>query len=320
MNLEHRRDPLSYQGKNKTDSYFEGWYFKQVSSDSKDIVSFIPGISKNSSNSHSFIQVIIHNERAGHNKLNTQYFEFSVKDFKISEKPFNLSIGNNSFNRKGIKLNLKNKEYKIQGKIEFSKFTEIKRNILSPNAMGCFSYFTFMECNHDIISMNHNVNGEVIINNTTLNLNKGKGYIEKDWGTSFPKEYIWLQSNNFENNSASIMFSLAHIPFLGISFRGFICSLTFNDEEYRFATYNKSKIKEVKLSKNSIYITVSKGKYELVIKAEVSEDSGLLKAPKNGAMSNVIKEGLAGYVNIRLLKDSKLLFEGNGNPCAIEVV
>jgi len=320
MNFKNIKAPIRFKGKKKTDNYFEGWYFKQVSWDSKNIISIIPGISKNISESHSFIQIIILNENDSRKILNTHYFKFSIEDFNISDEPFNLMIGNNIFNKEGIKLNLKKSGYKIQGEIKFSGFTDIKRSIASPNAMGCFSYLPFMECNHDIISMNHGVSGEFLINNIILSLNNGKGYIEKDWGASFPKEYIWLQSNNFEDVSASIMFSLAHIPFLGASFQGFICNLTFNGEEHRFATYNNSKVKKVKLLGNSLYIIVSKGKYELIINAEVCDDLGILKAPINGAMNNVIKEVLTGYTHIRLLKDSKTLFEGNGNPCAIEIV
>ena len=41
--------------------------------------------------------------------------------------------------------------------------------------------------------MNHTVNGVLMINNEEIDINNGKGYIEKDWGTSFPKKYIWIQ-------------------------------------------------------------------------------------------------------------------------------
>ena len=58
MVFKHKKDPLTFQGKKKSKKYFEGWYFKQVSFDLKDIVSVIPGISINSADSHAFIQII----------------------------------------------------------------------------------------------------------------------------------------------------------------------------------------------------------------------------------------------------------------------
>ncbi|QII81181.1 hypothetical protein G7057_00970 [Jeotgalibaca arthritidis] len=47
----------------------------------------------------------------------------------------------------------------------------------------------------------------------------GKGYIEKDWGRSFPKNYIWIQSNHFNDNQRSLFFSYAHIPYRRLKIR-----------------------------------------------------------------------------------------------------
>lgn len=320
MVLKHKKNPMIFQGKKKVDKYFEGWYFKQVSSDMKSIISIIPGISKNSTNSHSFVQVIISIELEGSTIIKTQYYRFSVSDFKYTDEPFGLTIGDNAFNEEGIKLNLTSDEYLIQGSIRFSEFSKINRSIFLPDAMGYFSYFPFMECYHDIISMNHKLKGVLTVNNNVFDFNSGKGYIEKDWGTSFPKEYIWLQSNHFGDTEASIMFSLAHIPFLGSSFQGFICNLTLNGHEHRFATYNYSKVVEVDYSGDLLWFVIEKGRYKLIIKATICRCSGGLKAPINGAMDNIIKEGLTGSVEIRLLKSSRTLFSGKGNPCAIEVM
>lgn len=313
-------DPLNYKGKNKSDNYFEGWYFKHVSPDLNNIISVIPGISKNNVDSHSFIQTIIQTEIDGRIILSTHYHEFSIKDFTFSEHPFNLCIDKNEFRRDAIILDLKQKDYTLQGRIKYSEFMDIHRSRFGPNAMGYFSHFPFMECYHDIISMKHTLKGGLYYNNNLIDFHNGKGYIEKDWGTSFPKEYIWLQSNHFEGRDASIMCSIAHIPFLNTEFRGFICNITFDGREYRFATYNNSKILEANHVDGKVDITIKKGNLILDIRANIS-DAGSLKAPKNGSMKDVIKEGLSGAVDISLSnKSGEELFKGHGNPCCIEVV
>ena len=177
-----------------------------------------------------------------------------------------------------------------------------------------------MECYHDTISMNHGLMGSLYLNDMEINFNDGKGYIEKDWGISFPKEYIWLQSNHFEQKSASIMFSVAHIPFMKTAFKGLLCNLYCNEKEYRFATYNNSKILELRHTEDTISIILGKGDLTLYINNKII-NRGDLNAPKDGCMDLIIKEGLNGNVRVKLMRTSgEIIFEGYGNPCAAEIV
>lgn len=321
MTLKYQKDPFIFQGKRKGKKYFEGWYFKQVSWDAENIISIIPGISKDPLDPHCFVQAIAFLNGLNNCKiLRTYYFKYSIDEFEIKDEPFRLGVGDSLFYNKGIILNLKNEDCRIKGRIEFSPFTKIHRNIITPSAMGYFAYFNFMECHHDIISMNHSLSGKLMINDEEIDLNQGKGYIEKDWGTSFPREYIWLQSNHFGEDNTSIMLSIARIPFLGMEFRGFICNLILDGREFRFATYNNSKIMKFSCLGGLMKFVISKGKYKLIINGEICDSLGSLKAPGNGAMSKIIKEGLTGHVDIKLSANSRTLFEGRGAPCAIEIV
>ena len=66
--------------------------------------------------------------------------------------------------------------------------------------MGPFKYLPKMECKHNIFSMNNQVNGKIIINGQEYLFNNDLGYIEGDYGTSFPNNYIWIQANNLNRN------------------------------------------------------------------------------------------------------------------------
>ena len=50
--------PWAFQGSISRRNYFEGWYFKHVSADKRQVWSFIPGISLSSEGRHAFIQVL----------------------------------------------------------------------------------------------------------------------------------------------------------------------------------------------------------------------------------------------------------------------
>jgi hypothetical protein len=310
---------IVFQGEKSSTNkrYFEGWYYKQVKQDSNYTISFIPGISYNKIDPHCFIQCIICNEN---NKLSSHYFKYDLSAFSHQNSPFSVQINNSTFNEKSININLENSEIKVKGELYFENLEPLEASPLNPNIMGIFSYIPKMECNHHIISMNHKVLGSLIINDKTIDLTDGFGYMEKDWGKSFPSEYIWLQCNNFENPDVKIALSAANIPFLGLSFRGFFCSLFVKDKEYRFATYNGSKLKVNSAKDGKTSITLIKGNLKLHILGSVDEVQSLA-SPKNGVMNNSIKEGLAGKVSI-LLKDSATNYELNtdGTNAGIEIM
>lgn len=320
MSFKYIKAPILYQGRKKNSKYFEGWYFKQISSDLKSTICIIPGITKDAFDAHAFIQTIININTNSKVKLETHYHRFLMDEFEYSDEPFRLKIGKNIFTREKMALDLSDDEYSLHGRITFSEFTQIKTSIISPNIMGYYAYFPLMECYHGIVSMDHNLKGSLMLNKEIIDFCCGKGYIEKDWGTSFPKEYIWFQSNHFERADASIMCSVANIPFLGTSFQGFICNLWLNGQEYRFATYNHSKLVKLNYTEDRVDITLKKGNLTLELSAKMHE-GGVLKAPKNGMMNTTVKEGLSGILNVKLIKISgEIVFNGVGNPCGIELV
>ena len=61
--------------------------------------------------------------------------------------------------------------------------------------------------------------GTLSIEGKVLDLEGGRAYVEKDWGSKFPKTWVWIQANHFEapenSNGAvgTLMLSVASIPF-----------------------------------------------------------------------------------------------------------
>ena len=311
--------PEFFQGNRKKNNYFEGWYYKFVSSDEAMTLAFIPGVSLNKEDKHAFIQVFISKNNGDDVDLKTVYFRFDFNEFKYDHKQFSVSIGKNVFTKKRVSLYLKNEDISVEGSLKIENITPIKASLLVPNIMGFFGYFNFMECYHGIISMSHNLVGSLKINNDFILFEGGKGYIEKDWGKSFPRSYVWLQSNHFRESSTSFMFSYADIPFLGLYFKGLIANLIYRDKEYRFATYNGARIKKEIIGKGTVDYTIKRGRYILFVSAQ-SDHQINLASPRNGKMIEQIKEGLSGKIKIALYKGKKLVFEDEGSHAGIEIM
>ncbi len=306
--------PELFQGNLKKKRYFEGWYFKHVSRDLNHVFSFIPGISITDDDPHTFIQVI--NGITG----KTCYITYSLDRFIWEKNKLNLKIGNSVFTDKFIDLNIENEEIKVSGRLEYSDIVKYPKTLLSPGIMGWYSYVPFMECKHGIVSVNHNVSGTLNIDNTIIEMNGGKGYIEKDWGSSFPEAWIWIQSNNFSNSDTAFTFSVAKIPWLGSYFPGFISFLYFDKRFFLFSSYNNSVLSEINYDGNTLSFKLKNNESVLIVTA-VKNKSGELLAPVSGKMTRRIKESMDSFVTICLYdKNNNLIYNDSAQRAGLEII
>ena len=308
------KNPEVFQGEkylNNNKNYFEGWYFKN--SNTEESISFIPGINIGEKSKNAFIQVITNNS--------SYFINYNILDFKFNTNPFFIKIGKTFFSKEKIHIEIEDntQNLKIYGDLKYSNNKNIKTNFINHNIMGPFSYIPFMECNHAIISMKNNINGLIVINNKKINFNNNIGYIEKDWGCSFPKSYIWCQGNHFKKTNASFMLSIADIPFKIFNFMGIICSLIIDDKEYKFTTYNNAKIIKYKVEKDLIDITLKKSSYYLDIKSK-NDKSFKLSAPVKGKMEKEIFESISSTVKVTLRKNNVIFFSDISTNCGLEIV
>ncbi len=291
-----KSDITKFHGKNKIFSFFEGWYFKHENNN--ETICFIPGISIDKyGRKKAFIQIIT-NE-------NSYNIDYPYKQFKVHKNKFCIKIGNNIFSKKGIKIDINNEDISIKGKLLYGKFTPIEYDI-----MGIFKLIPFMECNHGIISLNHSVIGTLNINNKNVTFNTG--YIEKDWGHSFPKKYLWLQCNNFQEENTSIMVSIAQIPLLGLKFEGCICVVYYKGKEYRLATYEGV---ESQYTNNRIVLKQDEYCLDIKFKDDLSHE---LFAPKNGGMSTKVSESLRCNARFRFYIEDELIFDFESDSASLE--
>ncbi|MBK7626548.1 MAG: hypothetical protein IPJ16_05000 [Bacteroidales bacterium] len=306
--------PEVFQGSLKNKRYFEGWYFKHVSSDLKHVWSFIPGISINDNEPHSFIQVI--NGITG----KSEYISYPVESFIWDKQKVFIKIGDSVFTDSYIDLKIKSGSINIEGHIDFINCVNYPKTLFSPGIMGWYSFVPYMECKHGIISVNHSLKGSISAEDTVIDFTGGKGYIEKDWGTSFPEAWIWMQSNNFSNSGTSFTFSVAKIPWIGKFFIGFISFLFYNREFIVFSTYNKSYLTDLVHDENSVSMTLRNKKFILKVRA-VKKTFGELKAPASGNMSRRIKESVDSDLTLTLYDlNNNILYSDTGKRAGLEVI
>ena len=313
MKISTTLNPGSYHGMNKKPPFFEGWYYKLVSADEKNKVAVIPGVI-HGKDAHAFIQVL--NGVDG----KTAYHEYQPESFTSRPPHFSLDIDENHFDGNGLSLNIDSSQGKLSGDVKFGPLNPWPVTLWSPGIMGWYAWVPRMECYHGVLSFDHPLEGTLTLDGHTIDFSGGRGYIEKDWGQSFPAAWVWFQSNHFQGHSACITASVAIIPWIGHAFRGFIVGLWIDGKLYRFTTYNGTRIESLEIHDDRVNWVLRNRRYRLTLDARRVE-GGLLRGPTRVDMGTRVMETLNASVRVELKTlDNDLLFEATGEHAGLEVV
>jgi len=322
--------PGVFHGRRIDKQFFEGWYFKLVTADHQERWAVIPGVFHHPDPGlrHAFVQVL--NGRSSE----VTYHRFPVKAFEASKSDFSVRVGDNLFNAAGLSLDLTGEGQRITGKVNFEKLAPWPVKPFSPGVMGPYRFAPFMQTYHGVLSLDHALQGSLRFEDREVDYSDGRGYIEKDWGKTFPRAYIWMQSNHFQRKGVSLTGSVATIPWLTGWFRGFLVGLLLDGKLYRFTSYLGSVVDSLTIDQHHVSWRLIGGRrtdpegiyagYQLSILAEKSQ-GGLLSAPELDGMTPRILESLTANFEIELRgmigtgEDTELIFQGNGSSGGLEI-
>lgn len=304
--------PAIYHGHGRRPPFFEGWYFKLVSADETRRYALIPGVSL-SGDAHAFVQVL--DGVTGR----SAYHAYPLVDFWAAQREFEVRIGPNLFTQDHIVLDIDRPEGQVQGELRFSDITPWPVSWASPGIMGWYAWVPRMECYHGVVSLNHRISGRLHIDGEDTDFSRGLGYIEKDWGQSFPAAWIWFQTNHFDRPRTCLTASVAIIPWIGRSFPGFIVGLWHDGLLYRFTTYLGASIEHLELTNDHVAWTLRNRKHRLELLAGRAE-GGLLAGPTKLDMGKRVAETLNATVDVRLSTLAGVeIFNGRGRNAGLEV-
>jgi tocopherol cyclase len=303
--------PEQFQGWNRNRNYFEGWYFKVVNEDETKAFAIIPGIAINAKGKRQpFIQFLDGKKRTA------QYHKFEPDSFIPATNRFKVVIQDNHFSEQILCLNLPG----LKGELKFAGNVPWPNPWYSPGIMGPYSFLPLMECYHGIVSMDHSISGHLVVGDEMLNFDHGRGYIEKDWGQSFPRAYLWLQSNHFSQTGISLKISVAKIPYLGYSFVGFIAGIWLGDKLIQFTTYNRSVLCKSVIDAEKVELVIQNKNYKLAILTR-REASTALASPILGLMDGRIEESMHARIEVNLIdrRSGKSILNDVGRNGGLEV-
>lgn len=309
--------PERYHGDGKKPPYFEGWYCKLVDASEQQRWAFIPGIFHHlePGKQHCFVQVLNGVDGTAH------YFRYPANAFAADAEPFQVRVQQSIFDLHQISLHLASPELTVEGTVGFHGVVGWPVTWLSPGIMGPFGWLPFLQCYHGVLGLDHELVGSLTINGQQVDFSGGRGYIEKDWGRSFPSGWVWMQSNHFGRPGISLTASIADIPFGPLAFPGFIVGLWLDGRLHRFTTYAGGKVEQLVLREHDLTWVLRNRSERLEIHAHRAASADL-RGPDVGDMGVRVAESLTAVIDVRLtdLRGSRVLFEDTGRNAGLEVV
>lgn len=296
-------NPGPYHGQHKSKSFFEGWYFKIDQPEIGLTLIVIVGIAMNANGEkEAFIQF------GESNTKKPRYYRFDAAEFQASSHTFEVKLGPNYFSLDRLKLDLAD----LQMDLHLSHHRQWEGSPYVPNIMGPLSYFSHLDCHHNVLSLRNTVRGSMLINGTNISLNDAIGYIEKDWGKTFPKAHIWMQSNTLEQSDLSLSLAVGKMDFLKQSWRAHAAILQGEDGSALFASYRLHRFR-FRQNPEGYRLTFRGSRYTLEISFN-PKDTMPLVSPNHQGMKGIVEESLQSEILVQL-KDrfqQKLLIDTQG--------
>jgi tocopherol cyclase len=310
--------PEAYHGHGRRPPFFEGWYFKLVDALEQRCFAVIPGVyaATDPAQSHAFVQLF---DGA---RGRAWYVRYPYDAFRAHPRRFEVELGPNRFGRAGLSLDLPLEPgLRCQGRVGFDGVVGWPVTLRSPGVMGWFAYVPIMECYHGVVGLDHGLHGSLSLGPDHVALLGGRGYIEKDWGQSFPRAWVWVQSNHFDEPGVCLTASVALIPNLGRVFPGFIVGLWRRGQLHRFATYTGATIESLRVDEHRVQWVMADRRHRLVLAAHRAPTT-VLPGPTIEGMERSVHETLRAAVDVRLEDRARgrVLFEGRGRSAGLEVM
>lgn len=157
--------------------------------------------------------------------------------------------------------------------------------------------------------------------------------MEKDWGSAFPKTWVWVQASHFgADTTATLLLSVASIPFPSdaielLRFRGFLGCLWLPKHGglYRFATWSGAVIERMQVDRNQsrVEVVIRSAQHRLTVVAAGDRKAAVtLHGPTpGGRFEPFVHEMLDAELDVTLVRraDGAEVWSGHGTMGGLEI-
>ena len=284
--------PSSLKGAFERNKYFEGWFQKIYSSEHQASFVIIYGYATaNSPDTFGFIQLLLPGKLP-------RLLYFPKNEITCDKDRHIMVMGKNKMSKDSIEIDTKD----IRIKLNFKNDQLIQT---FKNSMG-YSYFVpNLPCYHSVLNAYHFVSGEIRHGDVQYSLVNEMGYLEKNWGTSFPESYLWLHAIDPKNSQISLLFSRAEIKWLGKKFIRHVGHFRIDGMEIDLRELRNISIITLDQNPEKQIIRIESKSLKLDISINLGKNV-ILKGPTNGELSRDIIHHTDAVIDVNMIMENNI--------------
>lgn len=286
--------------------FFEGWYFKHQTDEHTLIL--IPAFHRDKEGRESASLQVILDDVA-------RCVDVPAVDFEADERRLFVRLGANVFSERGCRLHIDLPGLTLRGHLRYGAFKSPARSLMGPLCK------LPLPCFHEVLSLSHSLRGLITVNGKLWDFTGGVGYLEKDWGHSFPASYLWLHCGWKENTGrASVMLAVAGLGTRQNPFTACGSLILHQGKQYRLSTYQGAQLAHC----GGRRISLRQGAWLLQVilppEALLPSRGALLLAPEDGRMSRAIREHSRCPMRCQLYRGGKRILDAQKEAGSLERV
>jgi tocopherol cyclase len=283
--------PNSIRGTFERNKFFEGWFQKVYSKALKASFILIYGYAThNSDNEFGFLQILIPNQTPEivYFPKNQVSCDIEKHQFRMGKNLLTTELIRIDINGISIELNMKNKQ----------PFRTFK------NSMGYTYFIPNLPCYHSVLNTAQSVSGEIKHQGQCYTLDHEMGYLEKNWGTTFPESYFWVHAVDPNNPAISLLFSRAKIVWLGKTYIKHVGYLCYDGQQIELRELKNCAVSNSNISPENRIIQIRSASAQLDLALGYGREVQF-KGPKDGALSRMIHHQADAKVEVSLTYENR---------------
>ncbi len=275
------------------DPFYEGWYHKVALADREEAFFFIYGVVNPRVGSAYPSEAFVYCGRAS--TLDTVYRSFPVEQYSAADdfRDVRIGVGNRAT------------ALRFAGQLQEGGHScrwdvDLEEGVAWTETMGWLTGEKNLETSWTVGTITARAAGTIEFDGEVLRFEEGLGYGDHNWGRVFPRQWIWMQANTFDEAGTALALSGGTVDMGGTEMEAYMIGLLRGGEMLTWRTQDLDQI-TAEASAGSWQVSGENDRHRIEITGGC--DAGTLfhlLAPTEQGMQPRALESLLGLVQIKL--------------------